>query len=171
MRPELIDPTLPPVVQKFLASGARLESIRLDAEGRWWHRGVPFDNKKLIDLFSSSVGRTEGGTWVLEIPPFTYPIEVEDTGYFVTSARVSSDTNGVRLKLQGNIEERLDLNSLIYDEGRGFLCKVREGRFLARFKRSAYYALAEHMTMAEDGQIVLTLDGEHFTVATGSMDS
>src|SRR5437879_3580541 len=84
-----IDPTLPEPVRRFLAAGARLEPSVLDAEGRWHHEGGEFLNEKLQLLFHRSIGRTPGGTWVLVIPPFTYPIQVEDTPYHVRSLRIS----------------------------------------------------------------------------------
>ena len=62
-----VDRTLPEVVQKFLVGGGKLESIRLHADGKWTHEGCDFENDRIVKLFSRSVNRTEGGTWVLEI--------------------------------------------------------------------------------------------------------
>mgnify|MGYP000542467247 CR=1 FL=1 len=62
-----IDETLPELVQNFLKKGGKLESIRLHADGRWTHEGCDFENDRIVKLFSRSVGRTPGGTWVLEI--------------------------------------------------------------------------------------------------------
>ena len=76
-----IDETLPEVVKNFLRKGYTLENITLHETGQWTHEGLDFENPKVIDLFYRSVSRTEGGTWVLDIPPFTYPIEVEDAGF------------------------------------------------------------------------------------------
>lgn len=145
-----IDPTLPKIVQRFLASGAQLESIRLDAEGTWWHRRALFENPKLIKLFHASVGRTEGGTWVLEIPPFTYPIEVEDTGFFIKWLDINAETGTVHLHLLGGDTATLDPSTLKAD-GRGMTCHIRDGRFRARFMRGAYYALADHISFIEEG--------------------
>ena len=78
-----IDETLPDLVKKFLRQGYELEEIRLGATGKWTHEGLDFENPRITDLFSRSVGRTEGGTWVLEVGRFTYPITVEDAGFFV----------------------------------------------------------------------------------------
>ncbi|MBH25061.1 MAG: hypothetical protein CMH57_11525 [Myxococcales bacterium] len=158
-----IDPTLPEVVQRFLAAGAKLESIRLDAEGTWWHRGALFENPKLIHLFHGSVGRTEGGTWVLEIPPFTYPIEVEDTGFFVKRLEFDEDGERVRLHLLGGAVEELDPDTLVADD-RGMTCRIKQGRFRARLTRGAYYALTEHVT-EEGGDFLLSLGDRRWTIA------
>ena len=144
-----IDETLPFVVQEFLRKGARLESIRLHANGRWSHEGLDFENPKIIDLFSRSVGRTDGGTWVLKIGQFTYPIEVEDTGYFVERTQVGGDR--VSLRLSDGTAELLDPSTLSYvPEGRLY-CRVKGDGFRARFLRAAYYDLAEHIEESSNG--------------------
>lgn len=137
-----IDETLPDVVKGFLRRGYQLEDIFLDARGRWHHQGEAFENEKIIALFSRSVGRTDGGTWVLEVPPYTYPIRVEDTGFFVE--HIDLTATPPKLHLSDETHEALDLSTLSYaPEGRLY-CSVKGGRFRARFKKPAYYAIAEH---------------------------
>lgn len=154
-----IDETLPEVVQNFLRSGAKLEKIRLDAAGKWTHEGLDFENPRIIDLFNRSVSRTEGGTWVLEVGRFTYPIEVEDTGFFVE--RLEWDGNLPTLVLSSDEREELDPTTLEYrPEGRLY-CRVRGGAFRARFKKPAYYELAEHIEDAGAGWVVKLGDGTY----------
>lgn len=159
---EPIDETLPDVVKAFLRKGARLESIRLDATGRWTHEGLDFENSRIIELFNRSIGRTEGGTWVLEIGPFTYPIEVEDTSVFVEQLQLDADPPQVRLS--DGTTERLDLDSLSYGEGGRLYCRVRDGGRRARFKRAPYYLLADFIAESGDGW-VLRLDGREHPIA------
>jgi len=143
-----IDETLPEVVKGFLKRGYQLEDIFLDARGRWHHQGDAFENEKIIALFSRSVGRTEGGTWVLEIAPYTYPIRVEDTGFFVE--HIDLDTTPAQIHLSDETREALDLSTLTYaPEGRLY-CMVKNGRFRARFKKSAYYAVADYFVERGD---------------------
>lgn len=150
----LADTTLPEPVRKALLSGLALERITLDAEGRWWHEGDAIDNPRIVDLFNRSIERTTGGTYVLHIAPFTYPIEVKDTPYFVRHIELAD--GGVRLQLSDGSEELLDLKSLRSVTGRGFYCAVKNGAFSARFSRPAYYALAEHIEEV-DGRFTLVL--------------
>lgn len=146
----MIDETLPEVVKSYLRAGHRLERIALDRFGRWTHEGIDFENPRVIDLFSRSVQRTDGGTWVLVIPPFTYPIEVERTGYFVTGVDPEVGT----IELSDGTRELLDVSTLDY-EGEGCLyCKVKGGEFEARFLRNPYYALADRLE-DHDGTIQL----------------
>lgn len=148
-----IDPTLPEVVRSFLASGATLESIRLDARGVWWHRGARFENRRIIALFSRSVNRTQGGTWVLEIGRFTYPIEVDDTPFFVESlvfCGVDADEE-IELHLVGGDVELLDPETLRHDGELGITCAVRGGRFRARLRHGPYHALTQRLEQDEGG--------------------
>lgn len=145
----LADTTLPEPVRKALLSGLSLERITLDAEGRWWHEGDPIDNPRIVELFNRSIERTAGGTYVLHIAPYTYPIEVEDTPYFVRRIELAGDT--VRLYLSDGSDEKLDVSSLRSRAGRGFYCAVKGGAFAARFSRPAYYALAEHVEESSGG--------------------
>jgi hypothetical protein len=145
----LADATLPEPVRKALLSGMPLERITLDAEGRWWHEGDPIDNPRIVELFNRSIERTTGGTYVLHIAPFTYPIEVKDTAYFVRRVDLMGD--GARLLLSDGSEEPLDVASLRSVQGRGFYCTVKGGAFAARFSRPAYYALAEHIEESAEG--------------------
>lgn len=147
-----VDPTLPQVVQDFLKSGAHLQEIRLDARGNWTHEGLDFENDRVIALFSRSVARTEGGTWVLEIGRFTYPIVVEDTGFFVDHVDWSSAPP--TLYLSDQTQQPLDLQTLQYHEGGRLYCLIKDGKFRARFKRDPYHSIMD-LLEEEDDQIFL----------------
>ncbi|MCS6915623.1 MAG: DUF1285 domain-containing protein [Myxococcales bacterium] len=157
---ETIDPTLPEVVRRLLAAGATLEPIVLDAEGQWLHQGQPFTNERVRQLFHRSIDRTPGGTWVLHIPPFTYPIQVEDTPYHVRSLHMvgQGPQERVVLHLSDASEEDLVPATLRLVAGRLY-CAVKGGRFQARFNRPAYYALLERLE-EHDGQYWLRLAGQ-----------
>lgn len=158
-----IDETLPEVVKDYLRKGYELEEIRLDAGGKWTHEGLDFENPRLIELFSRSVGRTDGGTWVLEVGPFTYPIIVEDTGFFVE--RVDLNTSPPLLRLSDQTSEPLDPSTVTYEPHGRLYCTINDGEFRARFKRPAYYALAERF-IEVDGAVFLDLDGRHHQIAS-----
>jgi hypothetical protein len=161
-----IDETLPDVVKDFLKQGGELESIVLRDTGEWRHEGMEFPNERIVDLFDRSVGRTEGGTWVLEIGRFTYPIEVEDTGFFVE--HIDLDAIPATLRLSDETTEELDVETVTYlPEGRLY-CRVKDGEFRARFKRPAYYDAAEQFVEEDDGQIWFEHGSER--VLLGSLD-
>ena len=144
-----IDSTLPETVQRFLRAGARLESIRLDRRGRWWHQGERVTHPRILALFSRSVDRTEGGTWVLRVPPFTYPIEVEATPLFVTRLSVDADSATLDASLSDGTREAIEPSALRYVEGGGIHAVVGDGRFEARFSMEVYVDFA--MSYLEEG--------------------
>jgi hypothetical protein len=157
-----IDKTLPETVKKFLRKGYTLEEIRLDANGKWTHEGLDFENPKIIGLFSRNVGRTEGGTWILEVGQFTYPITVEDTGFFVE--RIQLDQSPPRLKISDETAEPLAPSTLAYEPEGHLYCTIKGGDFRARFKKPAYYALAENF-LEDDDTIYVELDGQRYELA------
>jgi uncharacterized protein len=146
-----VDPSLPEVVRQFLDGGGVLEEITLRTTGQWQHEGCDFENPQIISLFHRSVGRTEGGTWVLEIGRFTYPIEVEDVGYFVE--RVIFESDQVWLHLRGGHREVLNLETLRYQPEGRLYCTLVESGFAARFLRHPYYVMAEKMVEDESGAV------------------
>ena len=163
-----IDETLPEVVKNFLRSGGELEEIRLSETGKWTHEGLDFENPKIIDLFSRSVGRTEGGTWILEVGRFTYPITVEETGFFVE--RIDFDTSPPKIVLSDHTVEDLDPTTLEYEPVGKLFCTVKDGDFRARFKRPAYYEVAEHLEET-GGKVGLEIDGKRYDLAdAGELD-
>ena len=148
----MADPTLPDPVRRFLTAGGELEQILLDEQGQWSHQGEPFLNPALSVLFSRSLLRTPGGTWVLHIAPFSYPVQLADTPYYVRSARLAADH--VVLSLNDDSEETLRPATLRYVEGRGLYCQVKADAgpgYAARLLRPAYFALADHITEGPDG--------------------
>lgn len=161
----LADATLPTPVRQFLLSGGQLERIVLDAEGTWRHEGEPFANPALIALFNRSLQRTAGGTWVLHVPPFTYPIELADTPYYVRSAR--HEDGRILLHLGDESEQPLDPDTLRYVEGRGLYCRVQGGA--ARLLRPAYFALADQIAETADG-FYLELAGRRSRIAQVSWE-
>lgn len=155
-KPFLDDPTLPEPIRRALGAGMPLERLELDEEGRFFHQGEPFLNENVARLFHRSLKRTAGGTWLIEIPPFSYPLRVADTAYVVRSIEFRGEAPP-RLTLSDETSEPLDPTSLRYVEGRGLYCQVKQGKEPARFTRAAYFAASEHIDESADGTYVLRL--------------
>lgn len=151
------DESLPAPVRDFLRGGGKLERIRLDEEGRFWHEGEPILNERLRALFHRSVARSPGGTWLLHVPPFVYPIEVADTPYHVRSLRLDPGERQVWLRLSDESEEALDLTTLSYDERRGLAVAVKGGGHRARLTRAAFHALCDRLEETPAGALALRL--------------
>jgi hypothetical protein len=150
----LADDTVPEPVRRALESGQVLEEIRLDGLARWWHNGVLIGHKRIVDLFNRSVTATDGGTYVLKVGPYTYPIVVDDTPFFVVAAFVNESASEVRIRLNDDSEERLDLETLCYELEGGLLARVKAGKFDARFLRRAFHDLIDHIEEGEFGYAI-----------------
>lgn len=154
-----VDPTLPPFVQSLLRGGAQLEPIRLDRHGRWWHRGNLIEHERIAGLFSRSVGRTEGGTWVLVVGTFTYPIEVDDTPLFVRAWRElppaaegevwSSGADRVVVELADGTSLRLDPSALRCDDEGLYVTGLELGRGGSSAPVEARFLLAPYLSFVE----------------------
>ena len=158
-----IDETLPETVKNFLKKGYSLEDITLHADGKWTHEGCDFENPRIVDAFSRGINRTEGGTWVIELGRFTYPIRVEDAGFFVERVDLSADPP--QLTLSDETTEPLDPTTIHYASGGRLYCRVKDDTFRARFKRPAYYTLSEHFE-ERDGTIYMVMGDTEIALTT-----
>ncbi len=157
--PEPIDTTLPEVVQRYLQAGHHLEHIRLDSHGRWWHNHTPITHPRLCALFSRSISQTPGGTWVLQIPPFTYPIHVDATPLFVTD--FLTEHNTLYALLSDATREPLLPHLLRAVDGGGLHLSVKHGTLEARFSFDAYIRFVHHFVHEDTlGQIIVEINSQ-----------
>ena len=153
-RQVLEDLTVPEPVRKALERGLPLDEIRIDGVGQWWHNGVLIEHDRIIKLFSRSVTVTEGGTFVLQIGPYTYPIVVDDTPLFVATAIVDEAAGEVRARLNDGTEERLDLATLDCEPDGRLKVRVKDGHLNARFLRRAFHDLIDYLDETSDGYVL-----------------
>jgi hypothetical protein len=150
----LADPTIPEPIRRALLSGARLERIALDSEGHFWHEGERITDPRISELFHRSIQRTPGGSYLLVVAPFSYPLEVHDVPYWVTQLALEPSQDGgpprLRVRLSDGSEEELAVDTLRYQPRRGVTCRVKGGTLPARFSRPCYFALAEHITEEDE---------------------
>lgn len=153
-------PELPTFLKEKLESGAPVEDIFLDREGRWFHEGVQFTNERIIDFFNSSVDITAEGILVIHYANFTYPIRVEDTAIFITGVRYEGfgSFEKVYINLSTGEEEELKVSTLHISDENVLYCLVRNETMRARFKRSPSFHILERLD-ERDGIYYLNLCG------------
>jgi hypothetical protein len=161
----LLDPDIPEGLRRALEAGASLESIHLDARGRWWHQGEPFINQRLIHLFHRSLHQTLAGTWLLTIPPFSYPVTVEHTGRFVH--RIERKDTCYLLMTRDGREVPFDPATLSTDGVDGLFTVVNGET--ARFVDDAWKALSPCVDLDDDGWVLDWL-GQRYKVSTHAAD-
>ncbi|MBN2401535.1 MAG: DUF1285 domain-containing protein [Spirochaetes bacterium] len=144
-------PEIPDYIKKMMQEGEELDEIRIDAEGRWFHNGAAFKNKKLISFFNKSIDITREGLYVINYSGFVYPIIVEDAPLFVTGWRLIKNKGGenILIALNSGEIEKLDLDSLHY-KNNALYCFVRNGEISAKFKRSPCFDMLQNLQDNDD---------------------
>jgi hypothetical protein len=85
----------------------------------------------------------------LQIGPVRVPVEVEDAPFVVI--RAEPDGDGLALTLNDMTRERLDPGTLSVSPPGVPRCRVKGGRFAARFSRAATFQLLAHVESGEGG--------------------
>ncbi len=127
------------------ATGIREHQYYLDKEGRLFFEGAPINDPWTFRLFQRNLEVAPDGRYVVVCDGEYCYIRVEDVPYVVTDIEIAYDSedaiDGITLLFNGGYRERLDPSTLFVGEGNVLYCKVRKGRFPARFNRSSYYSL------------------------------
>jgi hypothetical protein len=143
---------------------SRESTIRLDADGRFWHDGSLVEHAGMARAFSSWIRRhPDDGRFILSNDYDWSYFEVEDTPFFVLSIRQSGAS--LLLTLSDGSEERLDPSGLWTGNRGAIYVTVKAGQFGARFSPSAQLALAPYVVEGENGRPELELEGRRFAVA------
>lgn len=139
-------------LERFRRSG-----IRLDAEGRFHHEGEEFRHAGLVAALWRWLDRNPDGRYVLRLDErrFVY-LDVEDAPHVVRSLRLEGGR--AILRLADGSEEPLDGATVRLSPAGVAYCRVKGGRFEARFAGAAWSALADRIE-ERDGSAWLLLDG------------
>lgn len=143
--------------------------IFVDAEGDWYYKGNPIVREDIIELFLKSLRLNAEGIFSIEWGGQKCPLRVVDTPFVVSRAdRVTggSGDEQVSLKLRHLSDpEVLDARTLRVGKENVLYCRVRGGRFPARFSRPAYYQIAEWIDQDQaSGEFYLELNADRYPV-------
>ena len=153
----LADPTIPETIRRALEDGLPLEEVRLDRYGAWWHADTRIEHSRIVDLFSKCIDVTDGGTHVLRIGDFVYPVIVADTPFFVVGIDETGPPGDLRVRLNDGSTERVRPETLRHSRGDRLVAPVKGGKFEARFLRGPYHRLLETLELGADGEYLLRL--------------
>ncbi len=143
--------------------------IFVDREGDWFYGERPIFRKEILETFYDCLRLLEDGRYVLEWQGRLHPITVADTPFVIT--RVDRITNGaaeahVLLTLKHLKEtELLDPATLWVGPDNVLYCRVRRGRFPARFSRPAYYQVAQWIEPVDEDRFALRLGDRLYPIA------
>jgi hypothetical protein len=125
---------------------SELESgIRIDREGLWSYKGNDIPRRDIVRLFYQNLRQDESGLYFIEIGSQRCSVEVEDTAFTVWAVHRNQSDESIHLLLSDDSVEELDPGTLRIGHDNVPYCRVKNSGFDARFSRSSYYQLAEHI--------------------------
>ncbi len=120
--------------------------------------------RDIVSLFYRHLLQDNSGRYFIQIGKQRYPVEVEDTAYVVWA--ISWAEECVCLLLSDGSIEQLDPGTLRVGKDNVPYCKVKSNGFDARFSRSSYYRLAEHIRHDSlRNSFFILLNGERHYIA------
>jgi len=140
--------------------------MKIDKEGRWFYQGEEITHRKTYLLYCRSLTRDESGKIILRVGREECPVEVEDAPFVVTTIEFVSggpEEESAWITLNDETREKLVPETLRIGPDHIPYCRVRGGRFDARFSRSAYQLLVPHIRLDEkENRFFLPLNGEKY---------
>jgi len=130
--------------------------IKIDKDGIWYYRGAHMFRKDILSIFFEHLQMDGSGNYFIELNGEIYYIDVEDTPFVVTAVyKTMLPANGneqIEILLSDDKMEILDMNSLFVGENNVIYCRIKSGKFSARFVRKSYYQLAEFIEEDDHGE-------------------
>jgi len=127
--------------------------LRLDKEGRFWHRGEEITHARTLAVLHQGIHRAPDGRWATRIGREWGYLEVEDAALFVRRL------DGARAQLASG--EWLPVES--FASGADDALYARVGGERARLTRDAQLSLAPHLREEASG-FALDLDGRRYSI-------
>lgn len=126
----------------------KLPRLRIDRDGEWFHEGEEVCHEGILASLRQGLQVDAAGHF-LQIGPVRVPVEVEDTPFAVV--RFEAEEDGFALWLNDGSREALEPGSLRLREGDVPYCRVKGGRFDARFSRAAAWQLLQRVEIQPGG--------------------
>jgi hypothetical protein len=143
--------------------------IKIDKDGIWYYNGAHMFRKEILSVFFQNLRIDECGRYLIELGPERCYLHVEDTAFVVAAVyKTKLPCNGgeqIEILLNDDSCEKLETDSLYTGRDNVLYCRVKEGRFAARFSRNSYYQLAEFIEQSENGaDFYINLNGEKYFI-------
>ncbi|MFA5322423.1 MAG: DUF1285 domain-containing protein [Smithella sp.] len=148
--------------------------IRIDKDGFWYYKGAHMFRKEILHVFFDHLKIDECGKYLIELGPERCYVDVEDTAFVVESVyktKLPGDgRDQIEIILNDDSCEILEMNSLHTGRDNVLYCRVKKGKFTARFSRKSYYQLAEYIEESEnESGFFIGLNGEKYFILETSI--
>lgn len=142
--------------------------INIDKDGIWYYRGAHMFRKEILCIFFEHLKIDDCGKYYIELEEEISYLEVEDTAFVVSvvnkTKNQEDDQDQIDVVLTDDSTEKLELTSLRIGKDNVLYCRVKEGRFAARFSRSSYYQLAEYIEQENDTNYFIELNDQKYFI-------
>ena len=133
--------------------------IYIDTDGNWFHKGAQIIRKDIIKFFYEHMELDEHGRYIISWRDEKCVVYVADTAFFVQ--RVDKTDGNFLLYISDETQEKLDPQSLYIGKDNVLYCKIKDGKFPARFLRPAYYQITKYIE-EENGKFFLKVDNKRY---------
>lgn len=133
--------------------------LRLDKEGRFWHRGGLVEHARTLAALHQGVHRAADGRWATRIGKDWGYLEVEDAALWIR--RLEPAGKRLRAQLASGEWVEIDPATLAAGADDALYARVRGER--ARLTRAAQVSLSDHLREDARG-FSLRLGGESFPI-------
>ncbi|PWU24660.1 MAG: hypothetical protein C5B48_05220 [Candidatus Rokuibacteriota bacterium] len=134
--------------------------LRISRDGTWHHEDQEITHEGVLANLWANL-RTDADGYHVQAGPVRVPVEVEDAPFAVL--RVEREGDRLILTASDLSREPLDPATLRVNERGVPYCRIKQGRFEARFSRAAAYQLLEHAEYDEpSGRATLVVGGTRY---------
>jgi hypothetical protein len=133
--------------------------LRLDKEGRFWHRGGLVEHARTAAALHKGVHRAPDGRWATRIGKDWAYLDVDDAALWIR--RIEPEGVGLRAQLASGGWVGIEPATLA--SGADDALYARVGGERARLTRAAQLSLSDHLREGAGG-FVLQLGGESFRI-------
>jgi len=128
--------------------------IKIDKEGIWYYRGAHMFRKDILCILFENLKVNDCGQYFIELNDEICYLDVEDTAFVITAVyKTKALSNGhelIEVLVSDDCREKLDLNTLAVGTENIMYCRIKDGKFPARFTRKSYYQLAEFIEQDDE---------------------
>jgi len=144
-------------------------NIRIDRNGVWYYQGAEMIRQDIVEMFYNNLEMDDEGRYLVRMGKQVCVLEVEDTPWIVKEVNPAADPDGnpsvFKVRLSDNSVEELNPEDLWMSKENVLYCRVKGGRFRARFSRPAYYDFSKYIQHDEKAdQYFLTLNGKRHRI-------
>jgi hypothetical protein len=121
-------------------SSWKLPRLRIDRDGGWLYEGEEVSHGGILASLNEGL-QVDGAGHFLQIGTVRVPVDVDDAPFAVV--RFEAEADGFALWLTDGSREALVPGTLRLGHGEVPYCRVKGGRFEARFSRAAAWQLLQ----------------------------